>query len=190
MTHASTTYHLSKLDLFTPSPLHPHLPPLTVGTYPVSGGIAIMLSTPDVIARRDYIAGLLGDKPLLNTRPAAHERIIKHLNITYVANFEDWASLGELIRDTPKSMRTKETRRAYVKKALRKEWENMGMCNGRVVREEEDEREGGSTREDAIQLDDESEGESKGWTQGRVLLSLSEMREKAGDAGERYIELE
>jgi hypothetical protein len=162
MTHASTTYNLSKLDLFTPSPLHPHLPSLTVGTYPVSGGMAIMLSTPDVLARRDYIAGLLGDKPLLNTRPAAHERIIRHLNITYVAHSEDWASLGELSRDTPKSMKTKEARRAYVEKALRKEWEIMGMCDGRVGRGEEVRREGGSSRENAIELvggdEDESEG--------------------------------
>ncbi|KAE8842667.1 hypothetical protein PTNB85_00689 [Pyrenophora teres f. teres] len=58
MTDALKTTRLSKLDLFTPSELHPDLPPLRTGLYPVYGGIATMLSTPDVLARKAYIKSL------------------------------------------------------------------------------------------------------------------------------------
>jgi hypothetical protein len=74
MTSATQTTHLSKLDLFTPSPLHPLLLPLATGSYAVNGGTALMLSTPDVLARRDYIYSLLGDnvkdERYMRTRPA------------------------------------------------------------------------------------------------------------------------
>jgi hypothetical protein len=39
MTNALTQYHISKLDLFTPSVLHPSLPPLATGEYMMAGGI-------------------------------------------------------------------------------------------------------------------------------------------------------
>lgn len=40
MTNAIKQHHLSKLDIFTPSRLHPSLPPLAHGEYPVMGGVA------------------------------------------------------------------------------------------------------------------------------------------------------
>ena len=135
MTQASQQTHLSKLDLFTPSPLHPHLPPLATGTYPVLGGVATMLSTPDVLARSAYIRSLLGDKAhddgFMRVRPATHDRIIKHLNIEYYDG-RGWLEMQERgeqegEKKAPKSMATRESRRAYAEKGLRKEWEALGV---------------------------------------------------------------
>ncbi len=140
MTQATQATHLSKLDLFTPSPLHPDLPPLATGLYYVMGGAATMLSTPDVLARSAYIRSLLGktaqDDATMRVRPARHERIIKHLNIAYydevgwvmreVRNLDGHA--GEAGKNTgPKSMRTEESRREYAEKGLRREWAEMGV---------------------------------------------------------------
>jgi hypothetical protein len=147
MTQATQQTHLSKLDLFTPSPLHPILPPLPTGLYHVMGGTATMLSTPDVLARSAYIHSLLGDKAkddaYMRPRPAAHERIIKHLNIEYLEGTGWW--LGPDMEDEdpgewdtekgegkrkgngPRSMRSEEERRKYAEKGLRREWEAMGI---------------------------------------------------------------
>ncbi|EDU40004.1 hypothetical protein A1F94_000218 [Pyrenophora tritici-repentis] len=67
MTEALRTTGLSKQDLFTPSELHPNLPPLRTGLYPIYGGTATMLSTPDVLARKAYIKSLPRRR---NKRPA------------------------------------------------------------------------------------------------------------------------
>lgn len=40
MTNALSKYGLSKLDIYTPSVLHPELPPLATGDYTVMGGTA------------------------------------------------------------------------------------------------------------------------------------------------------
>jgi hypothetical protein len=131
MTQATQATHLSKLDLFTPSPLHPDLPPLATGLYYVMGGAATMLSTPDVLARKTA-----QDDATMRVRPARHDRIIKHLNIAYydevgwlmrqVRNLDGHA--GEAGRKTgPKSMQTEESRREYAEKGLRREWAEMGV---------------------------------------------------------------
>ncbi|KAI1561025.1 hypothetical protein A1F97_09550 [Pyrenophora tritici-repentis] len=67
MTEALRTTGLSKQDLFTPSELHPNLPPLRTGLYPIYGGTATTLSTPDVLARKAYIKSLPRRR---NKRPA------------------------------------------------------------------------------------------------------------------------
>jgi hypothetical protein len=133
MTSATQTTHLSKLDLFTPSPLHPLLPPLATGSYAVNGGTALMLSTPDVLARRDYIYSLLGDnvkdERYMRTRPAAHERIIKHMEKVY-HNGRWWNIGGGEIRDgkkLPKSMQTWEARREYAAQGLERERKATGI---------------------------------------------------------------
>jgi hypothetical protein len=141
MTQAIQHTHLSKLDLFTPSPLHPHLPPLVTAPYPMMD--CIMLSTPDVLARAAHIRSLLGPRALdaayMRVRPATHDRITKHLRIQYEAQKgwvvcpdakrgDDDALWEELTRTSrqPASMRTGETRRRYAEKALGKEWEALG----------------------------------------------------------------
>ncbi|KAF7677081.1 hypothetical protein GT037_005293 [Alternaria burnsii] len=147
MTQAIQETHLSKLDLFTPSPLHPTLPPLPTGLYHCMGGTATMLSTPHVQARKTYIHTLLGskatDESYLRPRPSAHERIIKHLNIEYfegrgwwqAPDMEDEDSCeedtgegeGKKKAKGPYSMRSAESRRAYAEKGLKKEWLALGM---------------------------------------------------------------
>ncbi|RAQ98991.1 hypothetical protein DDE82_008707 [Stemphylium lycopersici] len=142
MTQASQQTHLSKLDLFTPSPLHPSLPPLATGAYPVMGSVATMLSTADVLERNSYIRSLLGDKAhdeaYMRVRPATHERIIKHLNIEYhegvgwveskdLGDEDESEEKGEGGRKGPKSMWTREGRRRYVEKGLKREREALGM---------------------------------------------------------------
>ncbi|KAI8936397.1 hypothetical protein NX059_006807 [Plenodomus lindquistii] len=131
MTQAITEHHLSKLDLFTPNPLHPLLEELRVGT--LASVQATMISEPDVLARRDYIYALLGpaaqDSSALRARPAAHERIIQHLNTAYDPDIRRWCLArphADMSRQ-PKSMQTREGRLAYVKKALRKERMTLGL---------------------------------------------------------------
>jgi hypothetical protein len=160
MTEATQTTHLSKLDFFTPSPLHPHLPPLATGSYAVNGGTATMLSTPDVLARRDHIYALLGDKvkdeKYMRVRPATHERIIKHMEKEYYNG--RWYNVGMAGRrdgkNVPKSMQTWEARREYVKKGLEREWEAMGVDkgDGGLRRKSGAATQGGMSRESAIEL--------------------------------------
>ncbi|KAG9186913.1 hypothetical protein G6011_10021 [Alternaria panax] len=147
MTQAVQQHHLSKLDLFTPSPLHPTLPPLSTGLYHCMGGVATMLSTPNVLARSTYIHSLLGDKAqdesYMRRRPSAHERIIKHLNIEYFEGRGWWAAPDIEAEDScewdleegqgknrgrgPYSMRSEESRREYAEKGLRREWKALGV---------------------------------------------------------------
>jgi hypothetical protein len=79
----------------------------------------------------------------------------------YHAERGEWRRLiepsEEVLRKAPKSMKSREARRAYVEKALRKEWEGMGMCDGRVVKDKEGERKGGSSKDSAMELDEEDE---------------------------------
>lgn len=147
MTQAIQETHLSKLDLFTPSPLHPTLPPLPTGLYHCMGGTATMLSTPHVQARKTYIHTLLGSKATddsyMRPRPSAHERIIKHLNIEYFEGRGWWQAPDMEDEDScegdtgegegrkkgkgPYSMRSAESRRAYAEKGLKREWMALGM---------------------------------------------------------------
>jgi len=133
MTQASQQTHLSKLDLFTPSPLHPELPPLTTGSQFTVSGPATMLSTPEVLERSAYIESLLcakaDDAAIVRVRPATHERIIKHMGIRYEEG-AGWLYSGyqaEMWPNGPKSIKTEETRTAYVTKGLRKEREALGL---------------------------------------------------------------
>jgi hypothetical protein len=59
MTEAVANHLLSPLDLFTPNFLHPTLPPLTVGTYVCYSVNTTMISTPDVMARKDLIHSMI-----------------------------------------------------------------------------------------------------------------------------------
>lgn len=59
MTAAMTKYKLTKCDLFTPSPLFPDLPRLSVGSYMCMNNLAIMFLEADIIARSQYIDRLL-----------------------------------------------------------------------------------------------------------------------------------
>ncbi|KAJ6208870.1 hypothetical protein PSV09DRAFT_2390701 [Bipolaris maydis] len=129
MTQATQQTHLSKFDLFTPSPLHPNLPPLATGSYPVMGDVATMISTPDVMARSAYIRSLLGEKAqdeaFMRRRAAAHTRIMKHMNMDYHQG-KGWLAYREMTKKGPKSMQTKESRRKYIEEGLKKEWEALG----------------------------------------------------------------
>ncbi|EMD91478.1 hypothetical protein COCC4DRAFT_188463 [Bipolaris maydis ATCC 48331] len=130
MTQATQQTHLSKFDLFTPSPLHPNLPPLATGSYPVMGDVATMISTPDVMARSAYIRSLLGEKAqdeaFMRRRAAAHTRIMKHMNMDYHQG-KGWLAYREMTKKGPKSMQTKESRRKYIEEGLKKEWEALGV---------------------------------------------------------------
>lgn len=134
MTEATSKHYLSKLDLLTPSILHPDLGPLATSTYVCMGSDTRMFSTPDVLARKSHIQSLLGTEAsntvYLKRRIAAHDRIIRHKDITVCkgkwvrAGFYDSIAEEDL---KAKSMRTSETREKYVKDRLEKEWTAMGM---------------------------------------------------------------
>ena len=89
MTEATRDHLLSALDLFTPNFLHPTLPPLRVGIYKCMGADTTMLSTPDVLARKDLIhsmirkAGEEVTEALLKRRCSSHKRLMGHLHVTY-----------------------------------------------------------------------------------------------------------
>lgn len=142
MTEARDQTHLSKFDLFTPSPLHPHLPSLPSGMS--SGNLATMLSTPDVLARKAHIYALLGDEAndetWMRKRQARHDRIMKHLNIDYVEG-TGWVCKCEVNRQpvngvpkkVPKSMQTEEDRMHYAEEGLRREWAALGVEEGEAA---------------------------------------------------------
>ena len=148
MTQAMTATQLSKLDLFTPSPLHLDLPPLVTAPYPIMGAACIMLSAPDVRARAAHIRSRLGDaaqdESYMRNRRAKHDRIVKHLGIQYEPTVgwyvcSDAAggrgdALGKEKKKIPGSMRSEEGRVAYAEKALEEEWRAMGM-GGLVARD-------------------------------------------------------
>ncbi|KAF2728478.1 hypothetical protein EJ04DRAFT_516556 [Polyplosphaeria fusca] len=133
MTEAIANHGLSKLDLFTPNRLL-DLPTLTNGEYFVMGNFSTMLSKPDVLARKAYIHGLLGEKAkdegYLRRRAAAHERIIKHMNARVQhGRVHERTSFIDPV-DTSKttaSMRTPEGRANYVTEHLRRERAALGM---------------------------------------------------------------
>lgn len=143
MTEARDQTHLSKLDLFTPSPLHPRLPPLPTGMS--SGNLATMLSTPDVLARKEHIRALLGDgandEAAMHKRQAKHDRIMKHLNIDYFQGTgwvekdeaKDGRSMGVPKKNPPKSMQTREARMLYAQVGMREEWKALGRDVGEDV---------------------------------------------------------
>ena len=106
------------------------------------GSVATMLSTADVLERNSYVRSLLGhkaqDEADMRVRPATHERIMKHLNIEYhegvgwlegkgLGDDDESGEKGESERKGPKSMWTREGRRRYVEKGLKREWEALGM---------------------------------------------------------------
>ena len=125
-----------------------------------------MLSTSDVHARRNHIYALLGnkvkDEKYMRVRPAAHERIIKHMGIEYHSGIARWINTGEVGRkegkNMPKSMLSREARREYAAKGLEREWEAMGTDEkgeGEVVSRKKScaATHGGMSRECAIELD-------------------------------------
>lgn len=135
MTQAIKEHDLSKLDLFTPNPLHTHLPPLTTGAYSVGGDVATMILNADVFARKAYIAGLLGaqagDEKYMRCRVHAHDRIIAHMGLYFHTGNGEWRKAPGLsekaFEKATKSMRTEERRREYVKNGLEREWAAMGL---------------------------------------------------------------
>jgi hypothetical protein len=147
MSEAHKLHSLSKLDLFTPNALHPSLPPLTTGAHTnlyASNGIpATMILESDVLDRKAYIQALLGPsaEETMHRRPAAHDRIISHMGVQYYPG-RGWRKgptmkekVAEMAKEgvakrMAKSMWTVEARREYVRKALVKEWEAMGMRGG------------------------------------------------------------
>ncbi|KAJ4367511.1 hypothetical protein N0V83_007094 [Neocucurbitaria cava] len=154
MTKATQDHALSKLDLFTPNALHPHLAPLSIGNYTVMGGTATMILAADVVARRDHIYAVLGntralDAAYMRKRVAAHQRMIQHMGIVWDCEDAAWREAYEprvkemvtVKQKGPKSMRSEDSRREYVKMALTKEWDDMGV------------REGGGTKDTAIEID-------------------------------------
>ncbi|KAF2276227.1 uncharacterized protein EI97DRAFT_501490 [Westerdykella ornata] len=56
-------FPLSKLDLFTPNPLYPFLPPLRHGRYTCMGGSATMFHANDVFDRRELYKSALRQNP-------------------------------------------------------------------------------------------------------------------------------
>jgi hypothetical protein len=140
MTDAVTKHYISKLDLFTPNALHPNLPPLKFGTYVVMGGTSVMISLPDVLARKKLIHGMLGEALTRNhnRRLAAHDRIMEAMDITF--QYGKWVKAHKFRLDAEgkvkRALRTKESREQYVKESLEKEWEAMGMngfSEGRAI---------------------------------------------------------
>ena len=123
-------HHLSKLDLFTPNALHPNLPPLTVGEYVCSGIDTTMISEPDVLARKEYIQGMLLDSTTraMRRRVLAHTLLLKHMNPTIPAGYGRWVRVNEGVKEDARteSLRTPQSRAEYVSKTLKKEWAAMG----------------------------------------------------------------
>lgn len=132
MTEAIRDTQLGKLDLFTPSPLHPDLPPLTSATYYLHATMTCMLSQPEVLARLAHVESLLGakadDVAVMRGRAAAHERIINHWDI-YYSGRGVWSH--NQFRPDPsaktKSLRTVAGMKAYATKGMKREREALGL---------------------------------------------------------------
>jgi hypothetical protein len=134
MTTAITKHNLSKLDLFTPNALHPNLPRLNYGYYMCMGGQTMMISEPDVLARKEMIHGMLAkghwEPGTLRRRIAAHDRIAEAMGIAFLSG--RWVRAErplldtELSRSTKKYLRTEEDRKKYVKENLEIQWVMMG----------------------------------------------------------------
>ena len=104
-----------------------------------------MISEQHVLARRDCIYGLLGDKANdvahMRRRDSAHMLIQQHLNMQLHHGVWARAWYGAPPERGPKSLKTEESRKAYVEKALEKEWGDMGVKTG------------GNSKDTAIELD-------------------------------------
>ncbi|KAF1923913.1 uncharacterized protein M421DRAFT_425245 [Didymella exigua CBS 183.55] len=132
MTNAINQHKLSKLDLFTPNRLHPTLPSLSHGEYPVMGGVATMIYEPDLVARGDYLHGLLGlldhtDNSTARRRVRRHDLLMMHMEVAYSTARKIWYRKSPSLREegkapaVRKSMETRESRDAFVRDALASE---------------------------------------------------------------------
>jgi hypothetical protein len=137
MTSAIQTYHLSKLDLFTPNTLHPNLPPITFGIYVVGGNDTMMLSMLDVLERKRLIHGMLEERvqgeAALKARCANHERILEAMDMTFRSN--RWSKKGrikeiEAKENAPQRLKTQEARDKYIGEQLEKERRLLGVGGG------------------------------------------------------------
>ncbi|KAF2745223.1 hypothetical protein M011DRAFT_460398 [Sporormia fimetaria CBS 119925] len=99
-TDAVTKHHLSLLDLFTPNFLHPDLPPVTSGEYMCMGGMATMILTEDVLARKQYIVEQTGnqDESFLHKRQNLLTKVQRDLRLYYKGG--RWWLEGRLGMDT------------------------------------------------------------------------------------------
>ncbi|KAI4924695.1 hypothetical protein J4E85_007812 [Alternaria conjuncta] len=133
MTQAMTSTQLSKLDLFTPSPLHLDLPPLVTAPYPIMGAACIMLSAPDVSTRAAHVRSRLGDaaqdESYMRNRRAKHDRIVKHLGITYEPTV-GWYMCSDASRNGDGDREEKEKKKTPGSKKKKKERE----CESRLAR--------------------------------------------------------
>ncbi|KAH6615017.1 hypothetical protein C7974DRAFT_379905 [Boeremia exigua] len=126
MTNAINQYSLSKLDIFTPNDLHPALPSLAHGEYPVMGAVAIMIYEPDLASRRDDIHSQLRSVDMteeqLRKRVRRHNKLIAHMEVTYdpVSKFWYRASKSQKNGQKPAkgSMQTAESRDKFVRIGL------------------------------------------------------------------------
>jgi hypothetical protein len=132
-----------------------------------------MILERDVLARKAHIQALLGPKGTdadMHRRPATHDRIISHLCLYYCPS-RGWRRAPALspaaMDKAVKSMRSEEGRRDYVRKALNKEWEAMGIGSGSsskvgvvfervasLIRMGSSTRECGMNRDDPVDLGD------------------------------------
>jgi ubiquitin len=137
MTNATQLHHLSKLDLFTPNDLHPNLPALTFGIHVVGGCDTMMLSTPDVLERKQLIHGMLEgrvwDDKALKRRCANHERILEAMDMTFRSG--RWVRKGRIKlmeekEHAPQRLKTREARDKYVEEQLENERKLLGVVDG------------------------------------------------------------
>lgn len=150
MTNAIQQHHLSKLDIFTPNRLHPTVPPLAHGEYPVMGGVAtsaylqshhwynitdsLVLYEPDLISRRSQIHSQLDHTNRIDTqlrkRVRRHDTLMLHMGIAYDTAHKRWYKRWREEGSTKlarASMETRESRDEYVKRGLAYERTVMGM---------------------------------------------------------------
>ncbi|KAF2631927.1 hypothetical protein BU25DRAFT_445105 [Macroventuria anomochaeta] len=148
MTNAIKQYGLSKLDIFTPNRLHPTLPPLAHGEYPVMGGVATMIYEPDLIARRDHIHGQLSAMDRadahLRKRVRRHDTLMAHMEAAYSTARKIWYRSPRFQKEGEvklgrASMETRESRDEFVRKGLAHERAAIRMK--------------GASEETAIELD-------------------------------------
>ncbi|KAF2018918.1 hypothetical protein BU24DRAFT_458646 [Aaosphaeria arxii CBS 175.79] len=141
MTDAATKHGLSKLDLFTPNPLHASLPPLTHGTYNCMGTAAVMLLETDVLARKTHIHGLLAaasgpdavTPPALNRRVAAHTRIAAALGIAWYQVYwrnvghGDGGGGGDFAPPSADMQSLRAGKLHYAREQIKRQWAAMGL---------------------------------------------------------------
>jgi hypothetical protein len=144
-TAAIKDHGLSKLDLFTPNVLYPHLPPLVLGTYVCMGGDTLMISESSVLERKSQILKLLThgeedyqDGSLLRRRAGRHHRFLQLMNSAYVVSKCE----GRWVRtNREQNGMSNKMVDAYVKEFLGKEWRSMRKPLG-------------SSADSAIEIDD------------------------------------